>query len=456
MTTSRTTRGLAVLATGALLWGLSAAPASADSERDAQWPIKKYDLANKVWPITQGDGVIVAVIDSGVAKHQDLEGQVVPGLNNSGAAGDERSDADGHGTAMAALIAGRGHGDGAGITGLAPKAKILPVKITQGGLDSQSGRDGQLAEAIRFAVDHGAKVVNMSFAGDSSRDTRDAITYAISRDVVLISSSGNGGNHDEPVDYPAAIPGVVAVGAVDEDGKLWAKSNKGPEVTLVAPGVNIESADSTSPTAYKKSDGTSDASALVSGIAALVRAKYPNLSAGQVINRMIKSAVAPPDKSTVPNNSYGYGIASPQRALEPNAAVDNGPKDNPLLNRPESQNSGNSAAPSAGASKPGAPAPGSNDSAAKDEKSGGSSMLLVGGAVAVLLVVVVIVLLVRRSRKGGGGGQGGPGGGGGAPYGGNPQQQAPYGAPTQGGYPPPQQQQYPPQQPPAGGNPYQR
>lgn len=67
-----------MLATGALLWGLSAAPASADSERDAQWPIKKYDLANKVWPITQGDGVIVAVIDSGVAKHQDLEGQVVP------------------------------------------------------------------------------------------------------------------------------------------------------------------------------------------------------------------------------------------------------------------------------------------------------------------------------------------------------------------------------------------
>ncbi|GAA2745441.1 type VII secretion-associated serine protease mycosin [Kitasatospora cinereorecta] len=452
MTTSRTTRGLAVLATGALLWGLSAAPASADSERDAQWPIKKYDLANKVWPITQGDGVIVAVIDTGVSKHQDLEGQVLPGLNKSSDPGDERSDSDGHGTSMASLIAGKGHGDGAGIIGIAPKAKILPVKITLGrGTDVKAGNDGDVAEAVRFAVDHGAKVINMSFGADSSQGTRDAINYAISRDVVLVAGSGNLGNHDDPVGYPAAFPGVVAVGAVDQDGKLWDKSNKGPELTLTAPGVDIESATNTSPTAYKHADGTSDATAFVSGIAALVRAKYPNLSAGQVINRMIKSAVAPPDKSTVPNNSYGYGIASPQRALEPNTAVDNGPKDNPLLSRPESQRGGSSAAPSAGASKPG-----SNDSAAKDEKSGGSSMLLVGGAVAVLLVVVVIVLLVRRSRKGGGGGQGGPGGGGGgAPYGGQPQQQAPYGAPTQGGYPPPPQQ-YPPQQPPAGGNPYQR
>ncbi|GAA4850753.1 S8 family serine peptidase [Kitasatospora terrestris] len=454
---------MAVLATGALVWGLGAGPAAADSTRDAQWPIRKYDAANKVWPITQGDGVIVAVIDTGVAKHQDLEGQILPGANLSGEAGDERSDESGHGTGMASLIAGRGHGDNAGVIGLAPKARILPVKIAVGGLSDFKGEPGQLAAAIRYSVDHGAKIINMSISGESDKGVRDAISYAVSRDVVLIGASGNGGNHNEPVDYPAAIPGVVAVGGVDEAGKPWAKGNKGPELTLVAPSVSLPHAAG-KPTTYVTADGTSGATAYVSAIAALVRAKYPELSAGQVIGRLTSSAVAPPDKSAVPNSNYGYGIASPQRALEANPTVDNGPRENPLLNRPEPQRQDGASA-SAQASAPASkqPVPGATGGDAAEQKDSGSSstLLVVGGVVAVLVVLVVVLLVVRRSRNNNGGGPGGPGGpgtpgGGGTGGGGYPQQQ-PYGAPPQGGYP---QQQPPygaPQQPPApGGNPYQR
>lgn len=109
---------------------MSAGPAVADSIRAYQWALIKYEVESKVWPVSQGDGVIVAVIDSGVAAdHQDLTGQVLPGVDFSGEQSDGRVDKDGHGTGMASLIAAHGHGDQAGVMGLAPKAKILPVRI---------------------------------------------------------------------------------------------------------------------------------------------------------------------------------------------------------------------------------------------------------------------------------------------------------------------------------------
>lgn len=454
---------MAVLAVGALLWGIGASPASADSVRDGQWPLAKYDAANKVWPISKGDGVTVAVIDSGVlATHQDLTGQVLAGTDLSGAGTDGRSDSDGHGTNMASLIAGHGHGDQSGVMGLAPGAKILPVRIdTISASDiTHSGGSGEIGPGIRFAVDHGAKVINISQGAGPDAQARAAVSYAVSKDVIVVAATGNEGNHDEPVAYPASFPGVVAVGAVDQQGKVWDKSNRGPQVTLVAPGVGIYSAGSKSTSDYSFSDGTSDSTAYVSAIAALIRSKYPNLSAGQVINRMIKSAVPPPDGSSVPDDSYGYGIASPSKALAPNPAVDNGPKNNPLLNRPE---------PSNGEGSPSAqPAPGSNGSnpsATAKSSSGIPAYVYAIVGVIALLVIVLVVALVSRSRRngrgpGGPGGLGGPGGQGGPGDGyGSP---APYpsGGPQQYQAQAPQssygQQPYPPQQPPAQGNPYGR
>ncbi|MBB4925489.1 subtilisin family serine protease [Kitasatospora kifunensis] len=229
----------------------------------------------------------------------------------------------------------------------------------------------------------------MSFAGAmrTSPDDRAAISYAVAHDVVLVAGTGNLGS---VVSYPAAFPGVVAVGAIDRQGNVWDHSNRGPEVTLVAPGVGIASAGNKSTTDYRYADGTSDSTAYVSAIAALVRAKYPALSAGQVIRRMITSAAAPPDHSQVPNDRYGYGIASPSKALAPNPAVDNGPKDNPLLTRVESQGAPDSSSPVAVPQAAG----GSHGG------GGGTPAWLygAGGGVFVLLVLGV-TFLVRRARR---------------------------------------------------------
>lgn len=470
---------MAALAVGTLLWGVSAGPATADSVRDGQWALTKYDAENKVWPVSQGEGVVVAVIDSGVlAGHQDLTGQVLAGVDLTGEQSDGRLDKVGHGTGMASLIAGHGHGDKAGVMGLAPKAKILPVRITLGE-DGEyvTGADDELTKAVRFAVDHGAKVINMSIGVGLNADARAALDYAISKDVVLVASTGNLGNHGTPVEYPAALPGVIAVGAVDQDGKVWEKSNYGPETTVVAPGVGVYSASATSVTTYRTADGTSDATAYVSAIAALVRAKYPALSAGQVINRIIKSAVAPPDGSAVPNDHYGYGIASPSKALAANPEVDNGPKDNPLLKRVESQGAPESPAPapSGDGKQPGTNVAG--DGAGTTDKGGVPLYAyLLGGALLVLVVVGALLLIVRRRRNGGDGPPPPPGGGPGGGYvpppaspqfGGQPPygqaSQPPYGQAPQSSYGPPQQQyghpQSQPGQPsgppaPPAGNPY--
>lgn len=455
---------MAALAAGALLWGIGVGPASADSIRDGQWALKKYDAETKVWPLSQGDGVTVGLIDTGVlADHQDLTGQILAGADFSGEQSDGRVDKQGHGTVMASLIVGHGHGDHAGIMGLAPKAKILPVRVSlrdEG--DFSSGEETKLAEAIRYAADHGVKVINLSVAGGlrTSAETRAAVSYAVGKDIVLVAGNGNLGNHDTPVSYPAAFPGVVAVGAVDEDGKAWDRSNRGPETTLAAPGVGVYGAGIKSSSAYIKENGTSDATAYVSAIAALIRSKYPQLSAGQVINRMIKSAVAPPDGSKVPSNSYGYGIASPSKALAANPAVDNGPKENPLLARPESQGAPDTPT---GSSASGSAAPGGPQAAPAAKDSSGIPVYVYAiiGVVA-LVVIVGIFLLVRRSgRRNDGGGPGGyapptappsynPGA---QPY---PQQHSPQPNNPYAAQPP---QQYPPQAPPpppaqGGQNPY--
>lgn len=459
-------RAPAVVAAAGLLLGAGTGGAAADQVRDGQWPLVKYNAAQDVWPLTQGRGVVVGLIDSGVAaSHPDLVGQVLPGADLTGGHSDGRTDEQGHGTEMASLIVGHGHGPGGrdGVMGLAPGAKVLPIKVElgDGSLAPGSGED-PLAEAIRYGVDHGAKVINMSIAVSGSRldaDARAAVRYAVDHDVVLIGAAGNEGvGH---VDYPAAFPGVVAVAAVDVDGNVWSDSNRGPETTLAAPGVHVPHAKNTG--AYNIGSGTSDATAYVSAVAALVRAKYPDLSAGQVINRLIRSAVAPPDGSRAPNDRYGYGIASPRRALTMNIPA--GPKADPLLGRAESQGAPapRQSAPAAAGGKQSA-APGGGDSAGAPQaaaKGGGVSPAVVaGGVLLVLLVVVAVVVVARRRRGGRPGGPGGPGGPGYPPAqppypgAGYPQQPPQYGPPQ--GYGPGYQQQPNPYQQPQQPNPYQQ
>ncbi|MFJ2189527.1 type VII secretion-associated serine protease mycosin [Kitasatospora sp. NPDC087861] len=395
--------------TGSLVAAIGAGPAGADSVRDAQWVLGDYRADTELWPVSRGGGVTVAVIDSGVMKdHQDLTGQVLPGADFSGDGGDGTVDKDGHGTGMASLIAGHGHGDRAGIMGLAPQARILPIRVSWES-NSAVAQVG-LVQAIRFAVDHGAKVVNMSIGGYSGADqaTREAIKYAVDHDVLLIAGTGNSGNQAAQVEYPAAFPGVVAVGAVDRQGRLWEKSSYGPETTLVAPGAEIYRASAKTSAGYGVGNGTSDATAYVSATAALIRAKYPALSAGQVINRLIKSAAAPADGSAVPGDKYGYGILAPAKALEANPAVDSGPRENPLVGRRESQG-----APPGEATEP----PGEQAVVPEAQADRGGwfgvgvvlGLALWGALVGGVVLVVVSVVRARRRRRAAAGGGPGPG-----------------------------------------------
>ncbi|MEV4558992.1 S8 family serine peptidase [Kitasatospora sp. NPDC049285] len=429
MTLTRLTRvlGAATLTAGFLLAGLPTA--SADQVRDGQWANQYFNL-DKVWSVTKGDGIKVAVIDEGVdPTFPDLVGQVLPGYDPSG--GDhERKPTDPHGTGMASLIAGRGHGSNEGVLGLAPGAKIIPVYK-----DSAAGGDA-VPEGIKWAVDHGAGVINISLSGADNPKMADAVSYAVSHNVVVVAGAGNDGG---PVESPANTPGVIAVGAVNKDLKSWDKSNSGPEIMLSAPGVDIVHAGPCSSSQYCMADGTSDATAYVSATAALVRAKFPNLTAGQVANRLVKSAKAPAGAGKLPDTHYGYGIVRAYEALTMDIPA--GSAQGPLAGAAtgSSPSAGATAGTGAGSADPGSglgdpdPLP-----AIKGSSSGSSLPLILGiAAVVVVLFIVIIAIAVASSRKRNRA-QAVPG---------QPGGPAPYGA--QQGWPPAQPQQQPyGQQPP--------
>nr|WP_316959270.1 type VII secretion-associated serine protease mycosin [Streptomyces sp. TRM68367] len=425
--------------TGALL--LTSAPGAwADQVRDAQWPLTVYD-AEKVWKTSEGAGVTVAVIDSGVdASHPDLAGQVLPGKDFTGG-GNAHKDEDGHGTGMASLIAGHGHGvdNSSGVMGLAPKAKILPVRTWT---TPNTLKSDDWAAGVRYAVDQGASVINLSLNDSSAypgSKAAKAIEYAQAKDVVVVAGTGNDAG---TVNYPAALPGVVAVSAVDKALNFWSKSNTG-NVTVAAPGVETPQADPTSRSGYVVADGTSGSTAYVSAIVALLRSKYPDLTAGQIINRLVKSAsFLQHEGKKAPDKELGYGIARPGTALTMD--IPKGPKQGPLA-QSSSSTSTNSGA-----------AAGDNDSTSqvkKKKKSSSGNILLIAGIAAAVVVIAVLFAVIRSRRNRG---NGGPGSGGGTPPAGTgypPQpptgyQQYPNTAPNQGGYPMPPGQQ--PQQP----NPY--
>ncbi|OEV12225.1 hypothetical protein AN218_09345 [Streptomyces nanshensis] len=299
--------------TGALVLG--AAPhATADQVRDGQWALKTLH-AESLWKTTRGKGQTVAVIDGGVnADHPDLEGNVLPGKDfmDGGSAAPE--DGDDHGTGMSGIIAAHGHGPGNtdGAVGLAPDAKILPIR-------DLGERINGYADSIRYAVKHGASVINISQKQDYplNQDAEsEAIAYALKHNVVIVAGTGNDGG---PVGYPAAYPGVVAASGLHEDGTFWENSNRGDGVMLSAPAVKIVSTGGPSNlNGYRIGDGTSDATAFVSASVALLKTKYPDLTAGQIVNRLTKTAELPASKKGAkrPDEQYGYGAIRPLAALQ--------------------------------------------------------------------------------------------------------------------------------------------
>jgi serine protease len=283
-----------------------------DSVRAEQWHVKTLNLA-AAWTHSTGAGVTVAVIDSGVdADHKDLQGQVLPGLDLVDSDGDGDTDLVGHGTTVSAIIAGR-NDDSVGVVGIAPKAKILPVRV----LDRENRYDDALivAKGVRWAVDHGARVINLSLGGNgSSPALAAALDYAFAKDVVVVACTGNASasaSSSSGVWYPAREPGVLAVAGMEKDGDvLWSGSITGKETVVTAPATQLVGAR---PGGYWRVQGTSFAAPMVSGTAALIRSRWPTMSAAEVVNRIIKTAK---DRGMAGRDGqYGYGLINPTGAL---------------------------------------------------------------------------------------------------------------------------------------------
>lgn len=292
-----------------------AAPAQTPAlkPRAGEWWFTTWKILPKVWPLTQGAGVTVAVLDSGVqANVPDLRGAVVPGGdvtgNHTNGEQDFNTVGDGHGTSMAVLIAGQGHGTG--MVGIAPKAKILPVAVNSSSVDMTSDPD-RVAAGIIYATNHGAKVIDISqvypapsaSACDSAEQA--AVAYAISRDVVVIAAEGSSNLIGARPSEPASCAGVMSVGAIEPTKAVWPQDVREPYLTVVSPGADLISSGRDGQLVTNVS-GARAASALIAGAAALIRSRYPTMPWYQVIERMVGTAL--PEGGTVPNESYGYGI----------------------------------------------------------------------------------------------------------------------------------------------------
>lgn len=292
-------------------------PAQADQVRERQYWLAEYGI-EAAWKITQGAGVTIAIIDTGIdGKHQDLVGAVIGGSDFSGLGSSDGQTPVGqerrHGTMVASLAAGRGTNATDGVLGSAPQASLLSLSMSFGG--GVISPDEQVAQAVRYAVDNGADIISLSL----TRNTRDwpeswdrAFSYAAANDVVVIAAAGNRGSGTVAVGAPATMPGVLTVGGVDRD--LVASdtaSSQGITIGVMAPSEDLVGAIPGD--GYVAWKGTSGATPIVAGIVALVRSAYPTLNAANVINRVL--ATATPVTTNRPDPLYGYGIINAERAL---------------------------------------------------------------------------------------------------------------------------------------------
>ncbi|MET8236749.1 type VII secretion-associated serine protease mycosin [Streptomyces sp. NPDC005078] len=389
---------------GLLLMAVAATPAHADSVRSMQWHLDAMK-AEEMWATSTGDGVTVAVIDSGVdATNPDLAGQVLKGLNlEHNVSGDEFKDYNGHGTAMAAIIAGTGKSrDGDGAFGLAPGAKILPIRMfnptkaaNQAAADRKFNTDAPTA--IRYAVDHGAKIVNISLGHETgSQQLTDAVKYALDKDSLIFAAVGNSGDKANMVEYPAGTPGVVGVSAIGKDLRRTDESQYGGQVDLSAPGEDVVYACA-GETGVCRGHGTSDATAIASASAALIWSKHPDWTNNQVLRVMLNTAGG--TTSGAERTDYvGYGVVRPRIALK--TPGDPGPADEyPLPDLAAAESAQPSAKPSkaTGSSerddKPASAAPASGT----DSDTG--LWIGLGIGVAALVGAAVTALAIRSRRR---------------------------------------------------------
>jgi subtilisin family serine protease len=346
-------RGPALLGALAVSGGLGVlgpGPAHAAGPGSPEWWLTSLQVT-QAWRQSEGSGITVAVLGTGVdASYPGLSGAVRTGPDETGTSALGRAPGGpfwgGEGTAVAELIAG--HGSGPGLTGVAPEAKILSVRVTLEFNDPLAADQGvsrrlpaAIAAGIRYAASHGARIIDLPLdpgtlgltghgdpaAAGGSTAERAAVRYALGKGIVLIAPAGDDRDGPGIVNYPAAYPGVIAVGAVDRSGQLAQFSSTRSAAKLTAPGVALTSA--VPPDTAGTISSTSAASAIVAGVAALVRSRYPRLTVAQVTRALVAStgrasaaggASLPPLPSGSPPGA-GYGTVNATRALAAAAVI---------------------------------------------------------------------------------------------------------------------------------------
>jgi len=327
-----TAAGLVSLAAAAVpAPALGAAAAPADGIRASQqWVLGMLD-ADAAWSVTRGAGVTVAVIDSGVNPYvSDLSGSVVTGPDYTGVTTSPSNGEWGvHGTWMASLIAGHGHDGGfSGVVGVAPAARILSIRVIPDRGDPHYGKyereretviQQSLADGIKYAVTHGAKVISMSIGYSAPSGTvRAELQDAYDHGVVVIASAGNSGGPGSgrgpagaPESFPANYPSVISVGAVNRRAEVASFSSDNLSVQVAAPGVQVPAQGRDGQ--YWSVSGTSPACALVAGVAALIKARYPDLPPDLVASAMTSTTTDRPAAGY--DSQVGFGIVDAAAAL---------------------------------------------------------------------------------------------------------------------------------------------
>jgi hypothetical protein len=387
----------------------TAAPAGHENTaRDQEWWLAGLQVP-QAWQESQGSGITVAILSTGVdASYPGLTGSVITGPDYTGSGRTPGTPYWGFdGTAVAGIIAS--HEPGSGLVGVAPAATILSVRVTlefNDPLASDQTISRQLpdaiAEGIRYAADHGARVIDLPLdpgtlgltskgdpaAAGGSPAEQAAVGYALSKGVVLVAPAGDDGLAADRVNYPAAYPGVIAVGAIDRTGHLASFSSTRPYVSLTAPGVSLVVA--TPPDGYATISSTSTASGIVAGVAALVLSRFPHLTVAQVTQALIDSTVATASGADLPPqparsaDGAGYGTVDANRAVDMAAIITT-------------------------ASQPRQPAPVASHKVARHPVAAphrapasalaGSVLRAAVAAVVGLIVLLVIALLVIRFRR---------------------------------------------------------
>jgi type VII secretion-associated serine protease mycosin len=284
------------------------AHAAADPLLAQQWGLFAIG-ADHVWTTTTGQGVIVAVVDSGSGPHPDLAENLLPGRSIIGTVESQDGkdiDASGHGTHVAGIIAAVAN-NGIGGSGVAPNAKILPIQV----LDQAGQGDARdVAAGVRFAADNGARVINLSLGGATeSSSLTQAITYANDKGVLVVAAAGNGGAADKPK-WPASLDLTLAVTAVDQANNATSFDQRGDYIDLSAPGANIVS---TAKGDYVTLSGTSMAAGFVAGAAALLFAAEPRVTNAQVRDILLRTAtdIGEPGRDV----TFGAGLINMVAAL---------------------------------------------------------------------------------------------------------------------------------------------